>query len=204
MKDNDLNLARPGEDEIVDIRPDSPFPVTDEEKIKFREDLIAKFENVEMADSTRHHFLMFGKLYQMEMMSRLSADNALSNQKLVYDAFNKNFPSIKVEDFIKDDSIVCENEHRKALRVFDSGDIDLSQFADFEKGFDLICREPFMKMMTAAEQHFNRSCRLLEDIEKLRADESKPEAERVADGQVLLQDLINLHRGAAGNERNYY
>ena len=161
------------------VTPDevSHLPQTDEDRLKFRNFLANRLNEIELPEDVILLLKDFMTMHNLEMMTRLSFENSLKNRNLVLKGFQSEFPDVK-KDQIK------------------SIDEALEAFAKV--------RNTIIEMNVLATEHFNRCSNLLEAIEKISKDHSKTEEERVAEGQALMVDLIALHKGADGEHRRHY
>jgi len=183
--DNNLEPVRHGEEDIPEIREKNPLPTNDQDRLKFRDEITNDMSKQDLPIELREKFDMLMKMHHLEMMTRMSFANQLHNRELVFQAFNKDFPFVKLEHFVKEGEPHYDTVKKiHTLFVEDQSTI--------------------LKQMEAATEHFNRSCKTLREIEKLQEDKTKPADESIAAGQILLQDLIDLHKGNTGTERRWY
>lgn len=157
------------------------LPATDEERIKFREELESDIDTMCSNPELEKKLRVFLKMHHLEMMTRQSYANSLHNRELVYTAFKKDFPELKVEDFMPKDS---ETPGQCVQKFYEAHQKAHNHMVD---------------AMAKATEHFNRSCQLLQQIDA--AYQKDGGREKVDE---LTKDLIALHKGEQGTPRRFY
>lgn len=157
-------------------------PQTDEERNKFREELQKAVHELTLGKELTEKFDLFFKMHHMEMMTRLSFANSLHNRELVFTAFKKDFPGLKIEDYLK------------LIPYLTMKEIIERMFKEHQESHQKMCDS-----MAKATEHFNRSCKVLTEIERIEK-KGGPNDKR----DELIADLIDLHKGNRGTERRWY
>lgn len=197
-----LEVVRPGENDITEVREKHPLPEDDAGRIQFRDELVGILDKVELSDDLKLKLQMFIRMHHMEMLTRKSYENSLHNRELVFTSFNKALPSLILDQLIlKDTPDLTQMESDR--RFIESNDTNMANYQRIFDECDKV-RSTLIDMITKATEHFNRSCETLMQIERISKDETKSEFDRVAQGQVLLQDMIDLHKGAMGTARRWF
>ncbi len=183
-----LEPVRPGENELpelsADVQAASVMPIHNEDKLKFRDELSVMLDGIEITEEVVAKLKTFFLMHHAEMMTAETLKNELSNRHLVFHAYQKDFPDLDIKNHVRED--------HPSFSQF------VTVFSEFEK-----MHQAVLKSMTLATEHFNKSCRLLEQIEDVSNDENKPEFQKVKEGQALLLDLLNLHKGVDVVKRTF-
>jgi len=203
MNDSELEPVRPGEDSIPEIREGKPFPLDDKERMEFRSAFANLLDDTDdIPKAIMDDIMILSNMHHSEMMTRRSHEISLSNRQIVHEGFQKNLPQLCLDDLVL--SPVADLTQKESDRRFlEPTDANMVNYKRVFKEFDVV-RDKLIVAITKATEHFNRSCKLLEMIETIAEDKTKTETQRVQEGQVLMKDLIALHKGTQGTARRHY
>ena len=188
-KDNaGLEPVRHGENEIPELSSDvqmaGVMPIHPEDKLKFRDELADMLEDLEMTDLLKMKMKTFFMMHHAEMMAAVTFNNQLSNRHLVFAAFQKDFPEMDIKNHV--------SESHPNYSTFET------VFNEFDKH-----NEAVLNAMTLATDHFNKSCAILMKIETMSKDPAKSEFTKVQEGALLMTELLNLHKGIDGEQKQF-